>query len=130
MLGGWFSEANGRLQAVIRPRVADWAPAHDDSAAAGWAMLFTQAGHTRFVRAVGPRGPALFDFGTWTAPGGFATAGATAGVTETGGVTIDVPGTIPWLGPLAAVRPHLRRRHDPGRALGRPRAGWDDARRC
>ncbi len=95
VLGGWFSEANGRLQAVIRPRVADWAPAHDESAAAGWAMLFTQAGQTRFVRVVGPRGPAQFDFGTWTAPGGFASAGATAGVTETGGATIDVPGTIP-----------------------------------
>ena len=95
VLGAWFSEANGRLQAVIRPRVADWAPAHDESAAAGWAMLFTQAGRTRFVRVVGPRGPALFDFGTWTAPGGFASAGATAGVTETGGVTIDVPGAAP-----------------------------------
>ena len=129
VLGGWFSEANGRLQAVIRPRVADWAPAHDESAAAGWAMLFTQAGQTRFVRVVGPRGPTQFDFGTWTAPGGFAGAGATAGVTEAGGATIDVPGHDPGHGPRAAVRAHLRRRHDPGRALGRSRAGRDDAGR-
>ena len=94
----WLSEAAGRLQAVIQPRIAVWEPAHDDSEAAGFALLYTTGGAVRYVRAVAPRGPATFDHGTWSEAGGFASAGATSGQTAAGvggAVTIDLP-------PLAA----------------------------
>jgi len=92
----WFSEQAGRLQAVIRPRVAVWEPAHDDSDAAGFAFLFAAGDTTRYVRAEAPRGgPVRFDHGAWTPAGGFASAGPTTGeaVAGSGGaVAIDVPG--------------------------------------
>ncbi len=95
----WLSEQAGRLQAVIQPRIAVWEPAHDDSDAAGFALLFDVAGQTRYVRAEAPRGGQVrFDHGTWTPAGGFATAGVTSGeaVAGPGGtVTIDVPGVAP-----------------------------------
>lgn len=90
----WLSEASGRPQAVIQPRIAVWEPAHDDSDAAGFALLYTVGGQVRYVRAIAPRGPAQFDQGTWSAAGGFASAGATTGQTTTGvggNVTIDIP---------------------------------------
>ena len=94
VLSAWFSEASGRLQAVIKVQVANWAPVHDDSEAAGFALLFNAGGQTRYVRAEAPRppSPVRFDYGTWT--GAFASAGATTGavVAGSGGtVTIDVP---------------------------------------
>jgi len=92
----WLSEQAGRVQAVIQPRVAVWEPAHEDSDAAGFALLFETGGSTRYVRAEAPRGaPVRFDHGTWTPAGGFASAGPTTGeaVGGPGGtVTIDVPG--------------------------------------
>ena len=92
----WLSEESGRLQAVIRPRVAVWEPAHDDSDAAGFAFLFAAGDTTRYVRAEAPRGgPVRFDHGAWTPAGGFASAGPTTGeaVAGSGGaVVIDVPG--------------------------------------
>ena len=94
----WLSEQAGRLQAVIQPRAAVWEPAHDESDAAGFALLYTAGGELRYVRAVAPRGPARFDHGTWSAAGGFAAAGATTGQTVAGpggSVTIDVPALAP-----------------------------------
>ena len=92
----WFSEAGGRLQAVLRVRTGVWEPAHDDSETADFAVLFTTGGATRYVRLVARRGNDLrYDHGTWTQAGGFATEGATAGsvIAGSGGtVTIDVPG--------------------------------------
>ena len=73
VLAGWFSEAGGRVQAVIQTTFGDWAPAHEDSETAGFAMLFTAAGQTRYVRLVTPRagaGPLSYDYGTWTAAAG------------------------------------------------------------
>ena len=94
----WLTEAAGRLQAVIRPRVAVWEPAHDDSDAAGFAFLYAAGGATRYVRAEAPRGaPVRFDQGTWTLAGGFASAGAAAGeaVPGPGGaVAVDVPAVV------------------------------------
>ena len=91
----WLAEADGRLQAVIRPRAAVWEPVHDDSDAAGFAFLYTAGGATRYVRAEAPRGaPVRFDHGTWTLAGGFASDGPTAGeaVAGPGGaVAIDLP---------------------------------------
>jgi hypothetical protein len=88
----WLSEAAGRLQAVIVPRVAVWEPAHDDSDAAGFALLYAVGGETRYVRGEAARAaPLRFDHGTWTAPGGFGTAGAVAGAAETGALVIDLP---------------------------------------
>ena len=96
VVGGWFSEAAGRLQAVIQVRQGIWEPAHDDSDAAGFAFLFTTGGQVRYVRAEAPRGAApRYDHGTWTSAGGFGSAGTTTGETvagSRGSVTIDVPG--------------------------------------
>lgn len=97
LIAAWFSEQAG-LQVVIQPRVAIWAPDHDDSEAAGFAVLFELGGAVRYVRAEAPRGgPVRFDHGTWTEVGGFVSAGATTGVAEDGAggaVTIDVPASI------------------------------------
>jgi hypothetical protein len=97
--GGWFSEAAGRLQAVIQVRQGLWEPAHEDSDSAGFAFLFEVGGQVRYVRAEAPRdGSVRFDQGTWTRAGGFASAGPTAGETVAGSggtVTMDVPGAAP-----------------------------------
>ena len=94
VLAAWFSEEAGRLQAVIKPHTAVWEPIHDDSEAAGFAMLFSVGGQIRYVRAEAPRqSPARFDYGTWTRAGGFVSGGSTTGETTTGPggtVTIDV----------------------------------------
>lgn len=91
----WFSEAAGRLQAVVRMDVADWKPAHDDSASAGAAVLYRTGGVVRYVRIqVFPTAPPQYDHGVWTRAGGFASQGATTGTTtpDVGGTaTIDVP---------------------------------------
>jgi hypothetical protein len=96
VLDAWFSEAAGSLQAVIRVRNAVWEPVHDDSEAAGFALLYTQGGAIRYVRAEAPRGADVrYDQGTWTAAGGFATSGPTTGTAITGlkgSVTLNVPG--------------------------------------
>jgi hypothetical protein len=96
LTSAWLSEQAGRLQAVIQPRTAVWEPAHDDSEAAGFALLFQSGGQTRYVRAEAPRSaPVRFDHGTWSPAGGFASLGPTTGeaVAGPGGaVTIDVPG--------------------------------------
>jgi hypothetical protein len=78
---------------VIRPRVAVWEPAHDDSDAAGFAFLYTAGGQLRYVRAEAPRGaPVRFDHGSWSAAGGFVSTGPTTGEAASDAVTIDVPG--------------------------------------
>lgn len=95
LTAAWFSEQGG-LQAVIRPRTAGFGPAHEDSEAAGFALLFEIDGVRRYVRAEAPRTGAMrYDHGTWTAAGGFVSAGPTTGTVESGSggaVTIDVPG--------------------------------------
>jgi hypothetical protein len=107
----WFSEDAGRLQAVIRPNQAVWEPAHDDSEAAGFAMLYSVGGQIGYVRAEAPRAaPVRFDYGTWTAAGGFASAGATTGETSIGpggAVTIDVPAATGAVPGAALVRPFV-----------------------
>ena len=93
VVSAWLSEDAGRLQAVIRPRVAVWEPAHDDSDAAGFALLYTAGGQLRYVRGEAVRGaPVRFDHGTWSAAGGFASAGPVAGLAEADALVIDVPG--------------------------------------
>ena len=109
VLSAWFSERAGRLQVVVKAQTGDWVPAHEDSEAAGWAVIYTVAGEQRYVRIEGPRtGPARYDHGVWTVAGGFASAGATTGETVSGPggtVTIDVPAATGAL---------------PGALLGRP----------
>ena len=96
VLSAWFSEASGYLQGVIRVQAGNWAPDHEDSDSAGFALLFDVSGQTRYVRAVSTRvPPAQFDYGTWTLSGGFTSAGSTVGsvVYGLGGTaTIDIPG--------------------------------------
>ncbi|MDO9357316.1 MAG: hypothetical protein Q7T55_26700 [Solirubrobacteraceae bacterium] len=109
VIAAWLTETGGRLQAVIQVSQAVWEPAHDDSEAASFAMLFGVGGATRYVRALAPRGgPLRFDHGSWTRAGGFLSDGPTTGDSSTGSagfVAIDVPGTP------AIV---------PGAVLGRP----------
>jgi hypothetical protein len=101
VLAAWLTETGGRLQAVIRVQVGLWEPAHDDSSEAGYALLYESGGAVRYVRArATPTAPPAYDHGTWTAAGGFVTAGATAGEVTTGPngtVTMDVPGSGPVL---------------------------------
>jgi hypothetical protein len=94
VLSAWFSEAAGRLQAVIRVQAGNWFPDHPPGPAQ-WALMFDVGGQTRYVRAVAPDPPGVrFDYGTWGAPDVFTGAGPTAGalVAGPGGTaTIDVP---------------------------------------
>src|SRR4051812_30430159 len=103
VLAAWWSESSGHLQAVIQVRAGLFVAEHDDAEVngSGFVFVFTQAGMTRYVRANAPAqehasDPVTFDYGTYTSPGGFASAGATTGVAErsagAGAVTIDVPG--------------------------------------
>ena len=107
----WFSERAGRLQVVVKAQSGDWVPAHEDSDAAGWAVIFTIAGQQRYVRVEGPRsGPPRYDHGTWTLAGGFAGAGVTSGeiVSGPGGtVTIDVPEATGALPGALLARPFV-----------------------
>jgi hypothetical protein len=92
---GWFSEAAGGLQAVIKVATGDWRPMHVDSTTASWSLLFDVAGQQQYVRLVANKSGALaYDYGTWTLAGGFASAGPTTGAVTPGPgatVTIDVP---------------------------------------
>jgi hypothetical protein len=94
VLSAWFSEAGGRLQAVIKVDEGNWLPDHPPGPAQ-WAMLFQVGGQTRYVRAVATdQPPVVFDYGTWTS-GNFVSAGPTnaALVGGPGGTaTFDVPG--------------------------------------
>jgi hypothetical protein len=94
VLSAWFSEAAGRLQAVIRVQAGNWFPDHPPGPAQ-WALMFDVGGQTRYVRAVAPDPPPVrFDYGTWGAPDVFTGAGPTVGalVGGPGGTaTIDVP---------------------------------------
>jgi hypothetical protein len=103
VLAAWWSESSGHLQAVIQVRVGRFVAEHDDAEVngSGFALVFSQAGVTRYVRANAPAqdhasDPVTFDFGTYTSPGGFASAGATTGTAEpsagAGTVLLDVPG--------------------------------------
>ena len=91
----WFSEEAGRLQAVIQVKNGIWEPAHPDSDASDFAMLFTVGGTARYVRLAPQRGGELrYDAGTWSLSGGFASTGATTGSVTTGSggtAVIDVP---------------------------------------
>ena len=97
VMSAWFSEAAGRLQAVVKVQFGDWAPQHDEYQVdvAGWALLFNAGGQTRYVRVEAPSdAPLRFDYGIWTGSS-FAIVGSTTGAVVGGAggtVTIDVPG--------------------------------------
>lgn len=97
VLGAWLTEAGGRLQAVIQIREAVWAPAHDDSDAGEFALLYGQDGQTRYVRVVARRGDQVsYDYGTFTRTGSprFASQGTTTGSVVAGSngyAVVDVP---------------------------------------
>ena len=110
VLSAWFSESAGRLQAVIKVQFGNWAPDHPPGPAE-WALLFDVGGQTRYVRAVAPDPPVMtFDHGTWTAAGGFASAGPTTGsvVGGPGGTTtIDVPSQTGAVAGAVLARPFV-----------------------
>lgn len=97
----WLSEESGHVQAVVRVHLGTWAPQHGDAlrVEAGYAVTFTVGGVRRYVRATVPEagtGPSAYDYGTWTAAGGFASEGATTGWAEPvtygpAALVIDVP---------------------------------------
>ncbi len=100
VLSAWFSEAAGRLQAVIKVRAGTWEPEHDDAEVkgSGFAFLFSVGGQTAYVRANVPfpsEGPIAYDYGTYIPVGNFASAGPASGEVVKaalgGTVTIDVP---------------------------------------
>lgn len=100
VLSAWFSEANGRLQAVVRVRAGTWVPEHEDEAVAlaGYAVLFELGGRTAYVRAqVSPAGAASYDYGTFDGTR-FQSEGASAGelvhAAYGGTATIDVPAAM------------------------------------
>jgi len=103
VLSAWWSEANGRLQAVIKVSAATPAAQHDEAEipGAGYAFIYSVGPQPRYVRAIIPiSGPPTFDHGTYTGVGGFASAGPTTGAVESGAgtggtVTIDVPALVP-----------------------------------
>lgn len=91
----WFAEAPGSLQAVIRVNAGNWAPDHDDSDVAGFALIYTVDGSVRFVRTITGRGTApAYDYGSWSIEGGFVSQGSTTGAIQAGpggATTIDMP---------------------------------------
>ena len=99
VLSAWWSEANGRLQAVIKVSRGTPVAEHDEAAdpGGGYAFVYIVGGETRYVRAIAAARAARRP--TTTAPtravGGFTSAGPTTGAVEsgerTGTVTIDVP---------------------------------------
>ncbi len=119
---GWFSEASGRLQAVIQTDFGNWAPAHEDSESAGFAMLFATAGQTRFVRLETPQlgtGPLRYDYGTWSLATGFVSAGAATGEVVAGlpgTVTLDVPAATGAVAGARLAQPFVMT-YDGGTAL-------------
>ena len=105
VLAAWWSEAGGRLQAVIQTRVGLFYAEHDDAEVqvSIYALVFTAGGKTWYVRANGPEtarstDPPTYEYGTVTPPGNFARLGVTTGTVErsttAGTVTIDVPAAI------------------------------------
>lgn len=104
VLSAWFSEANGRLQAVVRVQAGTWVPEHTDEEVdvAGYAVLFEAGGRTAYVRVqVSPTGAASYDYGSFDGAR-FQSEGASAGelvyAPFGGTATIDVPaatGAVP-----------------------------------
>lgn len=113
VLGAWFSEESGGLQAVIRVKAGSWQPEHDDAElnGSGFALVFELGGASRYVRArAWPGGkPVEFDYGTYAPGSWFTSAGPTTGAVVPaafgGTATIDLP---PALGAV------------PGSVLARP----------
>lgn len=100
VLAAWLSEANGRLQAVIRVNAGTWLPEHDDAEenGSGFALVFSVGGQSRYVRArAWPSGEVVFDYGAYRpgAGGPFLSSGPTTGevvhAAYGGTVAIDVP---------------------------------------
>jgi hypothetical protein len=98
VLAAWFSEAAGRLQAVIQVRAGAFVPEHDDAEinGSGFAFVFTRNGRVEYVRTrAAPDGSLTYDSGTY-AGGTFTSLGATTGSvarsTGAGTTTIEIPG--------------------------------------
>ena len=95
----WFSGSPEALQAVIKLRVGLFEPAHDDSTAVAYAMVFRLGDDWRFVRAQADRaGTVTYDYGAWSPLTHFQPLGQTTGsATEENGagvVAIDIPAAL------------------------------------
>lgn len=115
VLGAWFSEESGRLQAVIRVKAGIWEPEHDDAElnGSGFALIFELGGITRYVRArAWPGGkPVDFDYGTYAPGSWFASAGTTGGEVAHaafgGTATIDLPAALGAVPGSVLARPFV-----------------------
>ena len=92
----WFSGTPEALQAVITLRLGLFEPAHDDSAAVAYAMIFRLGDAWRFVRAQADRsGAVTYDHGDWSPLTYFQPLGQTTGSATVergaGVVAIDIP---------------------------------------
>jgi hypothetical protein len=100
VIAAWVAEDAGSVKAVIQAQFAVWSPEHEDSDHAGFALLYRIGGLPsdgyRYLRAQAWRSePISYDFGSWTAAGGFAREGFTTGSTTAGSggaVVIDFDG--------------------------------------
>lgn len=111
ILSAWFSEANGRLQAVVRVQAGTWLPEHTDEAVdvAGYAVLWEVGGRTAYVRVqVSPTGATSYDYGTFDGVR-FHSEGASGGeiayAPYGGTATIDVPAATGALPGARLARP-------------------------
>lgn len=99
VLSAWFSGTPEALQAVIKLRFGLFQPAHDDSDAVAFAMVFRTGAEWRYVRAQADRaGAVTYDYGTWSPLTYFQPFGATTGSTAVEGgagiVVIDIPSSF------------------------------------
>lgn len=115
VLGAWFSEEGGRLQAVIRVKAGSWEPEHDDAElnGSGFALVFELAGATRYARVrAWPGGkPVEFDYGTYAPGSWFTSAGPTTGeivpAAFGGTATIDLPAALGAVAGSVLARPFV-----------------------
>lgn len=101
VLSAWFSEAGGRLQAVIQVRAASLEPEHSDAGinGSGYALQFMVNGRLDYVRTrAAPDGSLTYDYGTYSPSTYFTSLGTTTGTVErgagAGAITIDVPAAL------------------------------------
>jgi hypothetical protein len=101
VVAAWFTEAGGKLQAVIQVRAATFLPEHGDADVngSGFALLFSVNGQLDYVRTrAALDGTLTYDYGTYAPGAFFTTLGATTGSVErgpgTGATTIDIPAAL------------------------------------
>ncbi len=107
VISAWFSGTPEALQAVITLRLGLFEPAHDDSDAVAYAMIFRTGTDWRYVRAIAGRAAAItYEYGTWSPLTYFQPFGSTTGSATvengSGVVAIDIP-TVFGITPVSTI---------------------------